>query len=108
MSQSENQAPEGITPTKNNDPEWSGKWSISNVNSTAATSIAQQSNATLENKFDTVIITKVSKKRVQDASGTIQRHIIWSISYRPYGKVYLYRIDHGLYYHSLYNAYIMV
>ena len=79
MSQSENQAPESITPTKNNDPEWSGKWSISNVNSTAATSIAQQSNATLENKFDTVIITKVSKKRVQDASGTIKRHIIWSI-----------------------------
>ena len=73
---SENHSPENINPAENtnntgNGHEWSGKWSISNVNSTAATSIAQQSNATLQNKFDTVIITKVSKKRVKDKSGTI-------------------------------------
>ena len=67
---SENHLPENINPADNT-KEWSGKWSISNVNSTAATSIAQQSNATLENRFDTVIITKVSKKRVNDKSGSI-------------------------------------
>ena len=67
---SENHLPENINPADNT-KEWSGKWSISNVNSTAATSIAQQSNATLENRFDTVIITKVSKKRVKDKSGSI-------------------------------------
>ena len=67
---SENHLPENINPAENN-KEWTGQWSISNVNSTAATSIAQQSNATLENRFDTVIITKVSKKRVKDRSGLI-------------------------------------
>ena len=73
---SENHSPENINPAENTNnighgQEWSGKWSISNVNSTAATSIAQQSNATLQNKYDTVIITKVSKKRVKDKSGSI-------------------------------------
>ena len=71
---SENHSPENINPAENTNNighEWSGKWSISNVNSTAATSIAQHSNATLQNKFDTVIITKVSKKRVKDKSGSI-------------------------------------
>lgn len=77
---SENQSPENINPAENtNGHEWSGKWSISNVNSTAATSIAQHSNATLENKIDTVIITKVSKKRVKDKSGSKVKRFVTEV-----------------------------
>ena len=72
VNASENHSPENINPAENTNNIGHGQeWSISNVNSTAATSIAQQSNATLQNKYDTVIITKVSKKRVKDKSGSI-------------------------------------